>query len=58
MATKNIILDAPHEHAGRDYPAGAALTLDADSADWLIALGKAHEAEVKPDPAKPAKAGK
>lgn len=60
MATKKIILDAPHEHAGREYPVGATLTLEADSADWLVALGKAHEdaPEAKPETAKPARAGK
>lgn len=41
MSTKTIELTAPHEHAGRDYPAGSELTLDTDSADWLIALKKA-----------------
>ncbi|MBN8283388.1 hypothetical protein [Zoogloea sp.] len=45
---KAIKLLAPHEHAGRDYPAGAVLDLelhglDLDSAAWLIGLGKAEE---------------
>lgn len=44
-AHKTIQLLAPHEHAGREYPAGAKLTLPADSADWLVALGKATPAE-------------
>lgn len=44
MSTKTIELTAPHEHAGRDYPAGSELTLPADSADWLIALKKAKPA--------------
>jgi hypothetical protein len=57
---KKIILDAPHEHAGREYPAGAKLTLDDDQADWLIGLGKAHEppGETPKAEAKPAKGGK
>ncbi|KVW99514.1 DUF7210 family protein [Thiobacillus denitrificans] len=44
MSTKTIELIEPHEHAGRDYPAGSELTLDTDSADWLIALKKAKPA--------------
>ena len=44
MSTKTIELTAPHEHAGRDYPIGSELTLDTDSADWLIALKKAKPA--------------
>jgi hypothetical protein len=63
---KKITLTAPHEHAGREYPVGAKLTLDDDSADWLISLGRAHEADAKADakadpekaPAKAAKAAK
>jgi hypothetical protein len=38
-----IELLKPHTHAGRDYPAGARLTLDADSAHWLISIGTAAE---------------
>jgi hypothetical protein len=41
---KRIKLLAPHEHAGREYQPGAKLTLPADSADWLIAQGKAEPA--------------
>lgn len=41
---KTIELLKPHTHAGRDYPAGAKLTMDADSAEWLIAIGSAAEA--------------
>jgi len=41
MSKKTIELIDPHEHAGRDYPPGSELTLDTDSADWLIALKKA-----------------
>lgn len=42
-----IKLLAPHDHAGREYPAGAVLDLElhglhADSAAWLIGLGKAE----------------
>lgn len=59
---KKITLTQPHEHAGRDYPPGAVLTLDDDQADWLISLGRAEDATLKADPekapAKPAKAGK
>ncbi|SFM67225.1 DUF7210 family protein [Nitrosomonas communis] len=38
-----IELLKPHTHAGRDYPAGARLTLNADSARWLISIGTAEE---------------
>ncbi|AKH37297.1 MULTISPECIES: DUF7210 family protein [Nitrosomonas] len=38
-----IELLKPHTHAGRDYPAGARLTLDIDSARWLISIGTAEE---------------
>ena len=31
----------PHTHAGRDYPPGAQRAIDADAADWLIAIGVA-----------------
>lgn len=40
---KTIELLKPHTHAGRDYPTGAKLTMDADSAEWLIAIGSAAE---------------
>lgn len=36
-----IKLVRPHTHAGRDYPAGAILDLDADAAQWLVAIGAA-----------------
>ncbi len=32
----------PHEHAGRNYPAGAELTLSATRANWLIDLKRAE----------------
>jgi hypothetical protein len=38
-----IELLKPHTHAGRDYPVGARLNLDADSARWLISIGTAEE---------------
>jgi len=37
-----IELLKPHTHAGRTYPVGARLTLDADSARWLIDIGTAE----------------
>ena len=37
-----ITLLKPHTHAGHDYPAGAQLTLAADSAAWLIRIGTAR----------------
>lgn len=49
MSTKTIELIDPHEHAGRSYPPGSELTLDADAAEWLIALKKARPVA----PAKP-----
>lgn len=53
-ALEEIELLAPHEHAGRAYPAGTRLNLalhalDVDSAAWLIGIGKAKQ--VKPMPA-------
>ena len=39
-----IHLLKPHRHAGRDYPAGAALTLPARKAQWLIGIGVATAA--------------
>lgn len=44
MSTKKIELLQPHEHAGREYPAGCELTLPVDAADWLIALKVAKPA--------------
>lgn len=49
-ALEEIELLAPHEHAGRGYPAGARLNLallalDADSAAWLIGIGKAKHVQ-------------
>ncbi|MFV0680273.1 hypothetical protein [Ottowia sp.] len=41
---KTITLLKPHRHAGRDYPAGAALDLPARKADWLIGVGVAKAA--------------
>jgi len=33
-----------HIHAGREYPCGAIIRdMDADSADWLISIGRAEE---------------
>lgn len=40
---KTVELLKEHEHAGRTYPIGASLTLDTDSADWLISIGVAKE---------------
>lgn len=39
--TKTVTLTAPHRHQGRDYPAGASLTLQAARADWLVGVGRA-----------------
>lgn len=52
-----ITLTAPHRHAGRDYPAGATLSLAPHKAQWLMALGRATAAAAKPE-AKPAPATK
>ena len=42
MTTPTTIhLLKPHRHAGRSYPAGAALTLPARKAAWLIGIGVA-----------------
>lgn len=41
---KTIELTEPHTHAGRDYTPGSVITMDADSADWLIGLKRAKEA--------------
>lgn len=48
-----VTLLKPHTHAGREYPAGATLTLRPASAEWLIALGVAEQA-----PTDTGKAGK
>lgn len=56
MSTKTIELIEPHEHAGRNYPVGSELTLDADAADWLIALKVAKPAASHST--RPASAGK
>jgi hypothetical protein len=47
---EEIELLAPHEHAGREYPAGARLNLalhklDADAAVWLIGIKAAVQVE-------------
>ncbi|PAT41216.1 hypothetical protein CK623_02965 [Vandammella animalimorsus] len=44
MQTTTIQLLRPHRHAGRDYPAGAQLTLPAHKASWLVGLGVAQNA--------------
>ena len=45
MTTPTTInLLKPHRHAGRDYPAGAPLTLPQRKAAWLIGIGTATAA--------------
>lgn len=39
---KQIKLLKPHTHEGRDYPSGAVVEIEIDSADWLIAIGVAE----------------
>lgn len=55
-----VNLIKPHRHRGRDYPAGAALTLPDHKAQWLIDIGTAAPSkdatESSKDAAKPAKA--
>lgn len=34
-----VTLLKPHTHAGRDYPAGAQIEVNAPVRDWLIARG-------------------
>lgn len=36
-----IELTQPHEHAGRNYPAGSVIDLPDDAAEWMIAIGNA-----------------
>lgn len=48
MQTTTIQLLRPHRHAGRDYPAGAQLTLPAHKAAWLVGLGVAQNANPSP----------
>lgn len=36
-----IELTQPHEHAGRNYPAGSVIDLPKDAAEWLIAINAA-----------------
>ena len=57
---EEIELLEPHEHAGREYPAGARLNLklhklDLDSAAWLIGIKKAVPVSptLNPTPAQP-----
>lgn len=33
-----IELTQPHEHAGRNYPAGSVIDLPDDAAEWLVAI--------------------
>ena len=40
---KTIKLTKPHEHAGRIWPVDSQLTMNASTADWLIAKGKGKE---------------
>ena len=40
-----IHLLKPHRHGGRDYPAGAELTLPQRKAAWLIGIGVATAAK-------------
>ena len=49
MQPTKIELIRPHRHAGRDYPAGAILSLPAHKASWLVGLGVARD--VSPAPA-------
>ena len=44
-----IELITPHTHAGKLYPPGAVIDLDADAAQWLIDFGAAKKVK----PAKP-----
>lgn len=44
MTTTRIELLQPHRHAGRDYPAGAKLSIADRKASWLIGIGVAKEA--------------
>lgn len=56
MQTTTIALLRPHRHAGRDYPAGAQLTLPAHKAAWLMGLGVAQNAPAAAPAAAPATA--
>lgn len=47
-AERRVRLLAPHEHAGRDYPAGAELTLPEDAAAWLVGLKRAEPLDPQP----------
>lgn len=46
--TRAVKLLQPHRHQGRDYPAGATLTLHAARADWLVGIGRAELAPAEP----------
>ena len=56
MKQKTIKLLKPHTHARRHYPVGAVLTLDADSAEWLIAIQTAEAAPARAKPDNPQEA--
>lgn len=51
MTTTRIELLQPHRHAGRDYPAGAKLSIADRKAAWLIGIGVAKEAAPATAPA-------
>lgn len=51
ITQKAVKLTKPHTHAGRDYPPNAVVTMDSDSADWLIAIGSAVPAPKGAEPA-------
>ena len=58
---KRIELLKPHEHAGREYPAGTVMELevvamDMDSAAWLITMGVAKDADAPMPSTEPATA--
>lgn len=52
----DVILKQPHIHGGTPYRAGARITVDANAAKWLVALGIAQDAPHADPVTSPAKA--
>ena len=52
--TEKVKLAKPHTHAGKDYNAGAELSVGKSTADWLRKAGVVETAQTAAAPAAPA----
>ena len=52
--TEKVKLAKPHTHAGKDYAAGAELTVGKSTADWLRKAKVVETAQTATAPAAPA----